>query len=139
MYLGGYSSTQGSYGVAKSINGYNGIRNAVLAINPVIYAEVSIRFERVEDLEEALPPDLFERLPIPWEAAFLAGKFPEEHAAWASAVPLFWPRPTPGGPRSSRFERARVSLNREWRTAAALPLLAALLLALPHLRRALGL
>jgi hypothetical protein len=30
-------------------------------------------------------------------------------------------------------------MNREWRTAAALPLLAALLLALPHLRRALGL
>jgi protein-S-isoprenylcysteine O-methyltransferase Ste14 len=73
------------------------------------------------------------------EAEFLAGKFPGEHAAWASAVPLFWPRPTPGGPRSSRFEWARVSLNREWRTAAALPLLAGLLLALPHLRRALGL
>ena len=73
------------------------------------------------------------------EAAFLAGKFPEEHAAWASAVPLFWPRLAPGGPRSSRFDRTRVSLNREWRTAASLPLLAALLLALPHLRRALGL
>jgi len=46
----------------------------VLAINPVIYAEVSIRFDRIEDLEGALPPSLFERLPIPWEAAFLAGK-----------------------------------------------------------------
>jgi protein-S-isoprenylcysteine O-methyltransferase Ste14 len=73
------------------------------------------------------------------EAAFLAAKFPEEHAAWAAAVPLFCPRLTPGGPRSSRFERARVGMNREWRTAAALPVLAALLLALPHLRRALGL
>jgi protein-S-isoprenylcysteine O-methyltransferase Ste14 len=73
------------------------------------------------------------------EAAFLEAKFPEEHAAWAAAVPLFWPRPTPGGPRSSRFEWARVQMNREWRTAAALPLLAVLLLALPHLRRALGL
>ncbi len=73
------------------------------------------------------------------EAAFLAKKFPEEHAAWAAAVPLFWPRLTPGGPRSSRFEPLRVRMNREWRTAAALPLLAALLLALPHLRRALGL
>jgi len=73
------------------------------------------------------------------EAAFLAKQFPEEHAAWAAAVPLFWPRLKPGGSRSSRFERARVRLNREWRTAAALPLLAALLLALPHLRRALGL
>jgi predicted nucleic acid-binding protein len=46
----------------------------VLAINPIIYAEVSIRFERVEELETALPPEDFERLPLPWEAAFLAGK-----------------------------------------------------------------
>ena len=34
LFLGGYSSTQGSYGVAKSINAYNGIRNAILAVNP---------------------------------------------------------------------------------------------------------
>jgi len=73
------------------------------------------------------------------EEVFLAKKFPEEHAAWAAAVPPFWPRPTPGGPRSSRFEWARVAMNREWRTASALPLLAALLLALPQLRRALSL
>ena len=73
------------------------------------------------------------------EAAFLAKKFPQEHAAWAGGVPSFWPRLTPGGPRSSRFDWARVRMNREWRTAAALPLLAGLLLALPHLRRALGL
>jgi hypothetical protein len=46
----------------------------VLAINPIIYAEVSIRFERVEELETALPREDFERLPLPWEAAFLAGK-----------------------------------------------------------------
>jgi len=46
----------------------------VLAINPVIYAEVSIRFERIEDVEAALPSALVARLPIPWEAAFLAGK-----------------------------------------------------------------
>ncbi|MEO6496163.1 MAG: DNA-binding protein, partial [Solirubrobacteraceae bacterium] len=25
-------------------------------INPIIYAEVSVRFERIEELEEALPP-----------------------------------------------------------------------------------
>ncbi len=46
----------------------------VLCINPVIYAEVSIRFERIEELEAALPGDLLERLSIPHEAAFLAGK-----------------------------------------------------------------
>ena len=72
------------------------------------------------------------------EAAFLANKFPGEHAEWAAAVPLFWPRLSPGGQRSSRFDPARVRLNREWRTAAALPLIAVLLLLLPHLRRWLG-
>lgn len=45
-----------------------------LVIDPIIYAEVSVRFERIEDLEEALPPGLFRRDPLPWEAAFLAGK-----------------------------------------------------------------
>jgi protein-S-isoprenylcysteine O-methyltransferase Ste14 len=73
------------------------------------------------------------------EAAFLAQKFPGEYAAWAAAVPLFWPCLAPAGPRESRFDRARVRRNKEWRTALALPLLAALLFALPHVRRALGL
>jgi predicted nucleic acid-binding protein len=44
-----------------------------LIINPIIYAEVSIRFHRVEDLDAALGPD-FERRHLPWPAAFLAGK-----------------------------------------------------------------
>lgn len=47
---------------------------AVLAINPIIYAEVSIGFARIEELEEALPLTAFQRVPLPWEAAFLAGK-----------------------------------------------------------------
>jgi predicted nucleic acid-binding protein len=46
----------------------------MLVINPVIYAEVSIGFTRIEDLEQALPAELIERRPVPWEAAFLAGK-----------------------------------------------------------------
>jgi hypothetical protein len=45
-----------------------------LAINPIIYAEVSIRFARIEELDETLPEASFRRLPLPWEAAFLAGK-----------------------------------------------------------------
>ena len=48
-------------------------RGAVV-INPVVYAEVSIGYGRVEDVEEALPADYFMRAPLPWEAAFLAGK-----------------------------------------------------------------
>jgi len=46
----------------------------ILVINPIIYAEVSVRFERIEELEEALPATLFRRDPLPWEAGFLAGK-----------------------------------------------------------------
>jgi hypothetical protein len=47
---------------------------SVLVINPVVYAEVSIRFKTIEELEDALPKGMFERRNIPWEAAFLAGK-----------------------------------------------------------------
>ena len=46
----------------------------LLVINPIIYAEVSVRFDRIEDMDEALPPAVFQRVPLPWEAAFLAGK-----------------------------------------------------------------
>jgi predicted nucleic acid-binding protein len=46
----------------------------MLCINPIIYAEVSIRFESIEQMEAALPRDVFARLDIPLEAAFLAGK-----------------------------------------------------------------
>lgn len=45
-----------------------------LVINPVIYAEVSIRYSRIEDLDDALPKTMFDREAIPYEAAFLAGK-----------------------------------------------------------------
>ena len=46
----------------------------ILVINPIVYAEVSIGFSRIEDLEDALPEKFFTRESLPWEAAFLAGK-----------------------------------------------------------------
>lgn len=46
---------------------------AILVINPLIYAEVSVGYERIEDLEAALG-ETFRRDPLLWEAAFLAGK-----------------------------------------------------------------
>jgi len=52
----------------------NSAEQNVLVINPIIYAEVSIRFDRIEDFEDVLSPSLFRRDPLPWEAAFLAGK-----------------------------------------------------------------
>jgi predicted nucleic acid-binding protein len=45
-----------------------------IAMNPIIYSEVSVRFTRVEALDAALPRETISRLPLPWEAAFLAGK-----------------------------------------------------------------
>jgi len=47
---------------------------ARLVVNPVIFSEVSIRFSTIEDIEAHLPADRFTREPIPFEAAFLAGK-----------------------------------------------------------------
>ena len=45
-----------------------------LAINPVIYAELSISYRRIEELEAMLEKGGFRVEPIPREALFLAGK-----------------------------------------------------------------
>ena len=45
-----------------------------LAINPIIYTEISVGFSTVEELDAALPAGDFERRPLPWAAGFLAGK-----------------------------------------------------------------
>lgn len=47
---------------------------AELVINPLIYAEISVGFERIEELEAVVSADWFRREALPWEAAFLAGK-----------------------------------------------------------------
>lgn len=47
---------------------------AELCIDPIIHAEVSVGFGRIEELDAALRPDAFTRLELPWEAGFLAGK-----------------------------------------------------------------
>lgn len=48
--------------------------NFLLVINPVIYAEISVAFDDIEVLEQALPEQFFLKAPIPFEASFLAGK-----------------------------------------------------------------
>jgi predicted nucleic acid-binding protein len=47
---------------------------SILVINPIVYAEVSVAFATIEELDLALPEDLFRREAVPFEAAFLAGK-----------------------------------------------------------------
>jgi predicted nucleic acid-binding protein len=45
-----------------------------LFINPVVYTEVSMGFQRIEELEFALSQTGFQMLEIPKEALFLTGK-----------------------------------------------------------------
>ena len=56
----------------------NAIADAVatdmVVLNPIIYAEISIRFTRIEELEAQLPQEVFQFWEVPREAAFLAGK-----------------------------------------------------------------
>jgi predicted nucleic acid-binding protein len=47
--------------------------SSLLAINPIIFAEVAVGFDRIEELEAALPEEL-QREALPWDAAFLAAK-----------------------------------------------------------------
>ena len=48
--------------------------HTLLYINSIIYSEVSIAFELIEDLESAINKAGFQLLVIPKEALFLAGK-----------------------------------------------------------------
>jgi predicted nucleic acid-binding protein len=59
-----------------------------LVINPIVYAEVSIRYTRIEDLDAALPRTMFDREPIPYEAAFLAGKAFFAYRRWGGTKSL---------------------------------------------------
>lgn len=45
-----------------------------VVLNPIVYAEVSVGFERIEELDAFLPETEFRRLPLPYDAGFLAGK-----------------------------------------------------------------
>lgn len=45
-----------------------------LVINPIVYAEVSVGFDAIEDLDDAVPADDFDREPLPFHAGFLAAK-----------------------------------------------------------------
>ncbi len=65
-----------------------------LLINPIIYAEVSIGFTQIVELEAVLPQSFFQREPLPYEAAFLAGKaflrYRRNGGEWRSPLPDFY-------------------------------------------------
>ena len=45
-----------------------------VVINPLIYAEVSVGYQAIEELEELLPASDYERESLPYPAGFAAGK-----------------------------------------------------------------
>jgi predicted nucleic acid-binding protein len=45
-----------------------------VVINPLIYAEVSVGYQTIEEIEELLPAADYEREPLPYVAGFAAGK-----------------------------------------------------------------
>ncbi|GAA1150575.1 type II toxin-antitoxin system VapC family toxin [Kribbella jejuensis] len=45
-----------------------------LVINPIVYAEVSVDFGSIEELDEVLNDAELRREPLPFDAGFLAGK-----------------------------------------------------------------
>ena len=45
-----------------------------VVINQIVYAEISVRYSTIEQLDDDLAPEFFVRASLPWEAAFLAGK-----------------------------------------------------------------
>lgn len=52
-----------------------------LVINPIILAEVSVPFASPGAVDLAMALHLFRREPLPWEAAFVAGKAFEKYRA----------------------------------------------------------
>jgi predicted nucleic acid-binding protein len=43
-------------------------------VNPIVYSEVSVAYDAIEDVEAALPAEYLLRTPLPWEASFVAAK-----------------------------------------------------------------
>lgn len=77
---------------ATSLQG--AVDSGIAVINPIVYAEVSVYFSAIEELDIALPPDRFRRDPLPWSAAFLAGKayrhYRRNSGAKRSPIPDFY-------------------------------------------------
>ena len=52
-----------------------------LAINPIVYAEVSVGFATIEELDDALPAETFARVPVPYTPGSWPGK-----RSWTTAA-----------------------------------------------------
>jgi len=74
--------------LAQSLN------QGIVVMNPIVYAEVSIGFDRIEDLDRVLPETMIRREPLPYAAGFLAGKafklYRRRGGAKSSPMPDFY-------------------------------------------------
>ena len=50
------------------------LEDGAVFVNQVVYSEISIGFPTVEECDWALEVQGIERIPLPWPAAFLAGR-----------------------------------------------------------------
>lgn len=50
------------------------LEDGVVFVNQVVYSEISIGFPSIEECDWALDAQGIERVPLPWPAAFLAGR-----------------------------------------------------------------
>ena len=70
------------------------VETEVLAINPIIYAELTPAYRAVAELERALKGWPLQRLPLPYEAGFLAGhafvRYRQEGGRRRSPLPDFY-------------------------------------------------
>jgi len=62
-------------------------REGGVAINPIVYAEVSVRYDTAAECDRVFPESRLERLPLPWDAAFLAGKVFQTYRRAGGAKP----------------------------------------------------
>lgn len=67
---------------------------SIVAINPVIYAEIALTFPKIEELDEVIPASDFKRLDLPWGAAYMAGqaflKYKEADISGKLPLPHFY-------------------------------------------------
>ena len=80
---------------ARSSSALTTAMNAsVVVINPIIYAEVSSSYQKIEDLDKRLPIELYRRDELPYEAAFLAArafvKYRRQGGSRTSPMPDFY-------------------------------------------------
>lgn len=70
------------------------MNEAEIVINPIIFAEVSIGYKKIAELNKRLPSDLYRRDALPYNAAFFAArafvKYRRQGGSRTSPMPDFY-------------------------------------------------